>query len=156
MAIVDYVILGIIALSVALGIWRGLIKEVLSLVTWILAFWLALTLWTPLAGFLARYIDSPTARGALAFALLLVAVLVIGALFTRFASKSLAKSALDGLNRLFGGLFGLARGVAIVLALLTFGSFFSIEDARWHQGSMVARQMAPHVAWVREHLREQG
>jgi membrane protein required for colicin V production len=152
MSTADVTILVIIGLSIALGLWRGLVKEVLSLVAWILAFWAALTLSAPLAAFLGRFIDSPAARGALAFCLLFITVLLIGALITHLANKALAGSGLGGLDRLFGGLFGLVRGFAIVVVLLTAASFFPVQDAGWYRASSLAPQLAPYVAWVRSHL----
>jgi membrane protein required for colicin V production len=156
MAVLDYVLIGILLLSVALGVWRGLVKEVLSLATWVAAFWLALSQWTAVAEFFARFVDSPTLRGALAFGCLFLIALVVGALVTRVAAKSLQKSVLDPTNRFLGGLFGAVRGLALAVVLLTLGGFFAIQDSGWYRDSVIARQLSPQVAWMRGHLRDRG
>lgn len=152
MATADILILITAILSVALGVWRGLVKEVLSLVVWVVAFWASLTFGRPLAGLMSGLIDSPSVRGALGFTLLFIAVIVAGALITKLVHKAVAGSGLELVNRLTGGAFGLLRGFAIVVVLLTVVSYFPVRDAAWLKASSLVPQFAPYVAWVRGHL----
>ena len=71
----DYIIIGIIAFSVLVSVIRGFVREALSLVTWIVAFWAALNFYHPLAEKLKYYIVTPSVQLGVAFLAILVVVL---------------------------------------------------------------------------------
>ena len=85
---IDYTILGALALSVVVGLWRGLVSEVLSLAAWIVAFWVAWTFGPLVAAQFEHSITLPAARVLLGYGLCFVAVLVLGALL-RFLARRL-------------------------------------------------------------------
>lgn len=154
---VDYLILAIIVLSIILSVWRGFTREALSLVGWVLAFWVALTFSDNLSAVLARHIDSPTARLFIAFALLFIGTLLLAALINYLVWQIIDKSGLSGTDRILGIFFGLARGILVVAVLVLLGGMTPMpKEESWqhaqlmHYFESLARWMAhfmpPEVA----------
>ena len=125
---VDVTILLITGVSCISGLWHGFVREVLSLLAWIGALLLARVYSQDLAPLLGNWIDGAAMRQVLAFALLFIATLLLGALVNHLVAKLIDISGLKLTDRLLGGLFGIARGVVIVTVLVYFsGSFFATE-----------------------------
>lgn len=128
----DLVILVILAVSIVVSLFRGFIKEVFSILVWAAAIVAAFQVAGPLAGALEPVIDLPSARFILAFAAVFVLVLVVGGLIGFLVGKMVEKTGLSPTDRLFGGLFGLARGlVIVVLAVLLLRVTPFAEDPWW-------------------------
>ena len=114
---VDYLLLAIIAVSALLSLWRGFVKEALSLASWIVALWVALLFFNDLGDALARWIDTPSVRNAVAFGILFVVTVLIGSMVAYLAGQFVAKTGLTATDRALGMIFGIARGVVIVAQL---------------------------------------
>jgi membrane protein required for colicin V production len=117
MSWLDYAILGVLAVSVVWGIWRGFVREVISLAGWVLAFLAANAVAGPLGDALPTSISSPEVRVLVAFLVVFIFTLSIATVAGMLLSRLLKAAGLGGLDRTLGGLFGLARGVVILLAL---------------------------------------
>ena len=113
----DIAIVGVLAVSVAWGIWRGFIREVISLAGWVLAFLAANAVAGPLGDALPTSISSPEVRVLAAFLVVFIFTLSLATLAGLLLSRLLQAAGLGGLDRTLGGLFGLARGAVILLAL---------------------------------------
>ena len=145
---IDYTILGVLALSVLVGLWRGLVSEVLSLAGWIAAFWVAWTFGPWVAAWLEPHIALPAARIVLGYGLCFVAVLVTGALLRFVARRLLWSTGLGGLDRLLGMAFGFARGVLLVTLVVFLASFTALtRDAGWQQ-SLLLPQFTGIAGWL--------
>jgi membrane protein required for colicin V production len=112
----DYAVLGVLALSTVWGVWRGLVREVISLAGWVLAFVAANLLAEPLAQALPQSISNPDLRVIVAFVAIFVVTLTLVTLAAVLLSKALKATGLAGLDRTLGGLFGVARGLLIAIA----------------------------------------
>ncbi|MEO8458891.1 MAG: CvpA family protein [Dokdonella sp.] len=135
---IDYAILAILLLSAIMGLARGLIAEVLSLIFLVLAFWVAWTFGPALAERLAGSISTPILRVALGYALCFVGVLLAGALIRFVLRKLIAGVGLSGTDRLFGMIFGLVRGAAVVVVLvLIVGVTPFANDPAWKQSRLL-------------------
>jgi membrane protein required for colicin V production len=134
---VDLVILIITVLSSAFGLWRGLIKEVLSLLTWIAALLVSRVYSEPLAGLMTGMIENNGIRYVSAFALLFVIVMMFGTFLNFLMSKLLKVTGLKLADRLLGAGFGVARGVIIVLVIMFITSMFVSETQLWQQSQLV-------------------
>jgi len=133
----DYTILGVLGLSVLIGLWRGLISEVMALVCWAAAFWVAWTFGDKLAA-LFTSIDVPSVRLMIGYAICFVAVLIAGALISFVVRKLVSGSGLSGTDRLLGMFFVLARGMLlIVLAVLMLGFTPFPRDPWWHESRLL-------------------
>jgi len=116
----DLAVLAVLALSMAWGVWRGLVREVISLAGWVIAFLVANVLAEPLAQMTRSWIPRPEWHLLLAFVLIFLLTLTATTLAGVALSRLVKKVGLGGLDRTLGGLFGLARGwlIALVFALL--------------------------------------
>ena len=134
---IDIVILIITVLSSAFGLWRGLIKEVLSLLTWIAALLVSRVYSEPLAGLMTGVIENDGIRYVSAFAILFVIVMMFGTFLDFLMSKLLNFTGLKLADRLLGAGFGVARGVIIVLVIMFITSMFVSETELWQQSQLV-------------------
>ena len=112
----DYAVTGVFAASLAVGAWRGLVREAISILGWVIAFLAANLLAGPLGPAMPQAIPSAELRVAAAFAAVFVASLVVTTLLGLLLSKIVKAVGLGGLDRLLGALFGAGRGLLIVLA----------------------------------------
>ena len=115
---VDWVILVVLGFSALVGIKRGFVKEALSLSTWVMAIVVAVILNERLSLYLMEYIANEKLRYLVAFVLLFVATLLLGALASSLMTQIIKVAGLKDTDRLLGMAFGLARGVVLMVALL--------------------------------------
>jgi membrane protein required for colicin V production len=143
----DWVLIGIIATSTLVGLFRGFVREGLSIVVWILAFYLAFILSPALEEkVLAEYISHPTIRYSIAFASILVLTLIIGSFANYLIATAVKKTGLGGTDGLLGTVFGFVRGVLIIAVILLFAKLTPIVDQEWFKESKVL----PKFAWLEE------
>ncbi len=148
----DYIILAVVGLSVLIGLWRGLISEVLGLVVWALAFWVAWLFGPSVAGYFEHSIQLPSARILVGYGICFLAVLIAGALLRFLVSKLVEGTGLSGTDRLLGMLFGFARGVLLVtLAVFLLGFTAVIRDPWWNE-SVLLPQFKGVAAWLGEQV----
>lgn len=134
---VDIVLLTVLVLSALLGLWRGLVYEVLSLAGWIVAFLMAQAYSTEVAALLPMGDAAPALRLAAGFALVFVAVAFAGGFVAWIIKKLVASVGLRPVDRLLGGVFGVARGVLILLAVTVIVSMTSLHtDPDWQASPM--------------------
>lgn len=113
---VDWILLAVLGLSLLLGLWRGIVQEVLSLAGWVVAFYVS-QLYAPLAAaWLPMEGSSQMLRYAAGFVVVFIAVLVATVLVSWVVKKLVSAVGLGLLDRLLGSIFGLMRGVVILLA----------------------------------------
>jgi len=134
---VDASIMIVTGLSCIFGIWRGLVKEVLSLVTWVFALLVARMYSEVVADVLFSSFDNITVRYVTAFALIFIGVMMFGTFVNFLMSKLLIFTGLKFADRLLGGLFGIARGVLIVVIGLFFSSFFLSQAEYWQKSKLI-------------------
>ena len=113
---VDYVVIGVLLVSIAWGAWRGLVHEVLSLAGWIIAFLAANLLATPFSEHFPSAMR-PELRVVVAFVAVFVGTLILTTLVSALVTKFVKVSVLHSLDRWLGALFGLLRGLVIVIVL---------------------------------------
>jgi membrane protein required for colicin V production len=135
---VDIGILAIIGVSTLISLFRGFVREVLSLVAWAVAFWVAITFSPQVAGLFAAQISVPSARTFLAFGALFVATLFVGGLVNFVIGRLIAATGLTATDRLLGIFFGLARGIAIVTVLVLLAGLTPLpRDPWWHESQFI-------------------
>lgn len=135
---VDYVIIAIVALSAAIGLARGLIREVLSLAIWVAAAFVAWTFHRPLADQLTPWLSTPSVRIGVAFVILVFVVLILGAILGQILTALVDKTGLTGTDRLLGVVFGAARGALLVAILVYLASLTPMpEDPWWKESRLI-------------------
>lgn len=132
MAVFDILALGVVALSAAVSLMRGLIAEVLSLVSWLAAFLLAKMFAEPFAEVALASVQPPALSVTAGFVLLFVAAWIVMKLLRSLLSAAASSVGLGGINRLFGGLFGLAKGILLVTVAVLVCAFTDLpQTADW-------------------------
>ncbi|MCW8926004.1 MAG: CvpA family protein [Xanthomonadales bacterium] len=148
----DYVVFGIIIISILVGALRGFIKEAFSLVVWAAAFLVAFLYSGVLAQQLESHIELPSARTSLAFIGLFLLVLLVGGLVTFLVGKLVEKTGLSGTDRLLGGVFGGVRGLAIVLAIILVAGLTPVTQDPWWKQSKTIQSLLPLAEWTAQFL----
>jgi membrane protein required for colicin V production len=136
----DYAIAGVIAVSVLIGLWRGLVAEVLSLAILIGSIWVAWAFGPQVAGYFDHSIHTPELRLVAGYGICLVAVLVVGALITALFRRLVAGAGLSGPDRMLGVLFGFARGVLLVALMVFLLGFTAVTQEPWWRRSLLLPQ----------------
>lgn len=149
---VDLLIVGIIALSAVISLFRGFVKESISLATWLLAGTLAVRYMDVMAGLLENSIPSITLRMAAAFAIIFIVTLIVGAIVNFIVSQLVSKTGLGGTDKMLGMVFGLARGVLIIVLMLLLASLTPMPQETWWKESLLIEHFASISVWVREFL----
>lgn len=134
---VDFAIIGIIALSAIIGLARGFIREVLSLAIWVVAVFAAWTFHRPLAEQLTPWLSTPSVRIGVAFIVLVLVVLILGAILGQILSTLIEKTGLTGTDRLLGVVFGAARGALLVAVLVYLAALTPMPDDPWWKESQL-------------------
>ena len=149
---VDYLIIGIILISSGISIVRGFIKEVLSLISWIVAIWVAFMFFANFASLLTPYFDTATLRLFIAFFVLFVVTLILGALVNHLISQLVEKTGLSGTDRALGVIFGILRGAAIVTILVLAAGVTPMPSDSWWQNSLLLQHFEDLAIWVKQFL----
>ncbi len=128
--IVDLIVIAVLLLSALLALFRGIVKEVLSILGWVAA--LAATYFLfPVARDIARsYIESRLFADIAAGAALFLPTLILCSLATHWISEQVRASAVSAVDRSLGFLFGLARGALIVVVAFWVTDRLVAEDTR--------------------------
>ena len=131
---VDWILLAVLGLSLLLGVWRGIVQEVLSLAGWVVAFYVS-QLYAPLAAaWLPMEGSSQMLRYAAGFVVVFIAVLVATVLVSWVVKKLVSAVGLGPLDRLLGSVFGLLRGVVILLAATVIVGMTPMRETEaWRQ-----------------------
>ncbi|WP_423823944.1 CvpA family protein [Salinisphaera sp. SPP-AMP-43] len=149
---IDVAIVVVVALSATIGFFRGFLREALGLATWVLAFYLAFLLAAPVAAYLQRWIDVDSARTAVAFALVFLVVLIAGAILNYVLGRLISQTGFAGTDRAVGIVFGVVRGVAVLIVLVLLAGVTPVPRDSWWQNSVFIGQLESGALWVRQYL----
>jgi len=136
--IFDYLVLFVLVSSVVISTMRGLVKEILSLLGWVVAFVVANAYGAGLAPLLPELIPGETVRLMVAFVALFLGVRILMGLLSLALGALIEASGLSLADRGLGGLFGLARGVVIVLAAVILCSMTSIPQQDFWKDALLS------------------
>ncbi len=157
---VDWALLAVVLLSVVVGLWRGLVFEVLAVVGWIAAYVAAQWLAADVAAHLPLGAPGSGLNRAAAFVLVFLAVLVGWSLASRVVRLLVHATPLSVADRTLGAGFGLLRALLALIALTTVVTmtpartapeWTASHGARWLTGvlqdikPMLPRELADHL-----------
>ena len=149
---VDYVIIGVIVVSALIGLFRGFIKEAFSLLVWIAAFWLSWLFFRDLSNYLVQWISLPSARLGISFALIMIAVLIVGGIINYLLSQMVERTGLSGTDRVLGIFFGIGRGVVIVAIIILLAGLTPMPQDPWWNESMLISHLQEISLWLKQYL----
>lgn len=138
MTIFDYLVLFVLIASIVISTLRGLVKEILSLLGWIVSFVIANAYGGDLAKLLPEAIPGAAARLIVAFIALFIGVRLLMMLLSMAIDAVIKASGLSLADRGLGGLFGLGRGLVIVLAVVLLCGMTSIPQQPFWKGAMLS------------------
>lgn len=134
MTIFDYLVLVIVICSVVISLLRGLVKEVLSLASWIAALVVANAFGQTLAQWLPDSIPGSVTRLIIACIALFIGVKLLMMLVAMMFQQLIKAGGLTLADRSLGALFGLARGVVIVLSVVLLCGLTKVpQQAFWRE-----------------------
>ncbi len=137
MTTIDFVLAGIVVVSAIVGSLRGFLREVIAVVTWIVAFWAAWQFGPVLAPELGGALSNPAVQPWAARVIVFVIVLFAGAAIGWLVGYVMQLSLFRGTDRLLGFLFGLARGVLVIGTLAVLGQTLSLNTEDWWRDSIL-------------------
>jgi membrane protein required for colicin V production len=131
----DYVIIALLVFSSIVGLYRGLMREGITLITWLAAAWLswhcAYLLEPHLGGALSGEAVRPWAARTIIFVLVLLLGAATGAIVTYFMRVSLLRS----VDRMLGFLFGLLRGIVVLGLLVILCHAVRLHEEPWYRNA---------------------
>ena len=148
----DSAVLIVLAASIFWGVWRGLVHEVVSVASWVLAFLAANLLAGPVGEALPKSMLTPEARVLVSFVVVFIATLVVCTVVGHLLSKMLKVAGLGPLDRTLGGVFGLARALVILLAFALLAGLTALPRQPVWRNSMTGDSLAQGALAVRPWL----
>ncbi|UOD49378.1 CvpA family protein [Orrella daihaiensis] len=149
----DFALLGIVGASTLLGVIRGLIKELLSLVAFGLAF-LAAIWWGPgLAGMrLLNWVSHDYLRLGISYAALFVLTLLAVGLVNMAMAAMIKSTGLSPADRGLGAMFGLIRGALLILVLVVIAGYTPLPQESWFEQAMFSDQVVGVIQQLKARL----
>ncbi len=138
MGLTDWLLIAVLAFSALLGLWRGLLYEVLSVAGWVAAFVLAQAFAVDVAPMLPMGGASPALRIAAGFALIFIAVAFAGGFVAWLVRKLVSSVGLRPVDRVLGGAFGIVRGVVMLLGFAVVVNMTQLQYGEWWRSSVSA------------------
>jgi len=154
-AAVDWILLGVLVFSMLLGAWRGLVYEVLSVLGWVVSFFVAQWFAPELATRLPVQSAADPVRYAAAFVLIFIASVFAAGLLAFLLKKLVAAVGLAPVDRVLGAAFGVLRGVILLLAATVVIDMTALKSSGWWQESKGAPVLAATLKAIKPVLPEQ-
>lgn len=150
-AAADWGIVAILAISALISLVRGFVKEAMSLVIWLAAFIVAMNFKEPVAELLVNFISLASLRQLAAWVMLFFGTLMLGGMVNFLLGKLVSSTGLSGTDRMLGLIFGVCRGLLIVLALIIIlPKALPVEQDPWWQASVLIPVFQSFADWGTE------
>ncbi len=144
MPIIDILIAVAIVISVVVGFFRGFVKEAISISALLIAIWAALYFGPDVGNISENWLSSEELQAWSGRVLVFVVILVVGGLLGWGVSKLVRLSALSGIDRLLGSMFGAARGIVFMALFIIGGQYAGFDNDDWWLQS----RLIPHFEVV--------
>jgi membrane protein required for colicin V production len=151
---IDFVFIALILISGLISLYRGFVREVFSVVTWVVAIWVGIRFAGTVAVYLPAALSDETLRLGVAFAVLFILVLIAGGVIGIVMTRLVRGTGLTGTDRALGIVFGLLRGVLIVALLVFLASLTLAPEETWWQESRLVPEFERIVGWLLDQLPE--
>ena len=149
----DWVIICILIIFSLISFWRGFVKEAISLIIWVSAFGLSLSVAPKLAVLFINFIESNAIRIISSFVILFFGTLVVGGLISRLLISIMRFSGLGGFDRILGMTFGFLKGsVLILIFLIVFPIIFETKQFLWYQKSNLIPYFDLFGNWAKDNF----
>ena len=150
--LLDWVIIGILALSSIFGLFRGFSKEIISFIAWLAAFYISLNFSGIVAHHLEGFIPQQGIRVTVSVVAIFIVVILVGCIFNAIVHSILRFTGFGIFDRLLGLVFGAARGAIIVVAGLIVIQMTSFQNSDWAKQSQLAPHFQPLVSYAMRYM----
>jgi membrane protein required for colicin V production len=134
----DLMVIGVVGLSTIFAFWHGFVRVIASLVTWVAAVLAGIHFSDRVGTMLPDFGDTPAARYVVAFVIIMVCVLIVGAIGGFLLSRLVAAVGLRFLDRLVGAIFGFARGVLVAVVVVLLAGLTTLPKKDWWQNALTS------------------
>ncbi|WP_028534265.1 CvpA family protein [Paludibacterium yongneupense] len=141
MTVFDYIVIAIVLGSIIVAVMRGLVAEVLSLGSWLIAFWCAKQFAPAVSDWLPASLSSEGVRVVASFILVFFLVWLATALARVTLTGVLDSTGLGGINRMLGAAFGLARGLVLATVLVLLGGLTHMPEKDVWRNALLAHPL---------------
>jgi membrane protein required for colicin V production len=138
MTVFDFAVLAAIAASLLLGLWRGVVSEVLALLAWVAAFFVARAAAPTVSPMFGRFTHEAVMQYVVAFVAVFVGTLVLFAIGRMLMASLVRAVGLGWADRLLGMLFGIGRGLLVVLVAVLLGGLTPLPREEWWREALLA------------------
>jgi len=152
MVVADFIVLGIIVISVIISLMRGFVKEALSLAGWLVSLWVAMSFSSGMAELFGSSISDPTLRLLVAFICLFILSLVVAAIINFFAAQFVQRAGLTGVDRTIGSVFGFLRGILLVTIVVMLLGLTTLPKESWWDESFFMFRFEVIATWLKDLL----
>ena len=128
MGLLDIAIIGLILISVLVGLIRGFTKELMSIAAWVISIYLAFNFYPLAATYFSQYINNELASNLAGGAAIFVVTLFVLSLIGYLIAKMVSASGIKGTDRVLGSVLGFVRGVLIIGFFIVVASIFNVEN----------------------------
>lgn len=151
----DYAVIAVIGLSALRGAWRGLVSEVFGLIGWVVAVGVACRYVTQAVRFVpAHWPGGQLTQWAVAFAVIVIGVVVVAGVANALLTRLVQASGLGGVDRSLGMLFGLVRGVLLVVLLVMAAGLTEMPKQDFWRNAMLRPAVEEGVLMLKPFLPE--
>ena len=148
----DWVVVIVIGLSTLAAFFRGVVRELIAAIAWVLGLIGAVAFTPALGAMLPDLPEYPAVRYIVAFALIIIGALLAGALIAWPLSSAVRAAGLGFVDRFLGSIFGLARGAALVLAFVLVAGLTPLPRTHWWQSALLVPPLVAGVTALAPHL----
>ena len=148
----DYVVIGIVGLSLLFGLWRGVVGEVIALLAWGAAIFAALEFGTTVGHSVFAGVSDPALRTLAGCVVIFIGVLVSMSVLNMVVRSMVKALGLSVSDRILGMIFGLVRGVLVCMVLVGLGGMTSAPTQLWWRDAMLAAPLETVVMAARPWL----
>lgn len=146
----DWFIFALVVLSCVIGGLRGLMREAIALVTWLLGLWLAWTFGPSIEPYLGGVLAADGVRTWVARLIVLLVVLLIGTLAGLILQYVIRHSPFGSTDRFLGVFFGLMRGFVLVGVFVILGQLLELDGEKWWSAS----RFMPYAEYFGDAIRQ--
>jgi membrane protein required for colicin V production len=150
----DWIIIAIVVISCLIGVWRGFMREAISLATWIVGLWLAWTFSSSVEPMLGGLLSGPQVKVWVARLIILVLVVLAGNLVGFIVTRAVRYSPFGVADRLLGVLFGLLRGALLIGIGVILCELLELDAEPWWKDSALLPYTDFLGDWVRALVNE--
>jgi membrane protein required for colicin V production len=145
----DYLILGVLFLSMLLGLLRGFVREAIGVISWLGGLWLAWRYAHVVEPLLAGRVGDPPVSTWAARTLIVFGVLILGWILAGILGYMLRHSGLSIMvDRLLGLVTGFVRGAVVVAVFVLLGQFVQLTQTSWWKGSRLMPYASEAAGWL--------